>query len=106
MKTNNYCSNCQAYKLDEELSSFKCMTCNEYVLMKLETKDGDKAINKILASEVDVNDMINIPNTDDFRNVLGTRFNDTEAIIALSEYGRVKIKLRKRVNKLEGAWYL
>ena len=106
MKTNNYCTDCEEYKTDEELVNYKCNTCNEYVLSKFNTENGDKAIKRILASEIEVDDMITIPYTRDFRVVLGIDFNTTEAIVGLQEYKRVKIKLNKRVEKLEGAWYL
>lgn len=106
MKTDNYCMNCEEYKIDKELVNYKCNICNEYVFSKFSTNNGDKAIKRILASEVEVDDMITIPYTDDFRRVLGIRYNETEALIGLQEYRMVKIGLNNRVEKLEGAWYL
>ncbi|MFH6957236.1 hypothetical protein ACHRV1_07500 [Flavobacterium aquidurense] len=106
MKTDNYCTNCDEYKTDKELVNYKCNICNEYVLSKFSTSNGDKAIKRILASEVEANDMITIPYTDDFRRVLGISYNETEALIGLQEYRRIKIRLNSRVEKLEGAWYL
>jgi len=106
MKTNNYCTDCEKYKKDEELVNYKCNSCNEYVMSKFKTENGDKAIKRILASEVNIDDMITIPYTTDFTIVLGIDYNETEAIIALQSYRKVKIKLKRRVEKLEGAWYL
>jgi len=106
MKTDYYCTNCVEYKTDKELLNYKCNICNKYVLCKFSTNNGDKAIKRILASEVEVNDMITIPYSDDFRRVLGINYNKTEALIGLQEYRMVKIRLTARVEKLEGAWYL
>ena len=56
--TNNYCPHCESYKEDKELNLYKCPNCKEYVLIKFETINGPKAINYILATELERGDMI------------------------------------------------
>lgn len=104
--TNNYCSNCSSYKEDEELNFYRCPVCKEYVLIKFERGEIPKAIKYILVTELELGDMIPIPYTDDFREILGIKENDKELNIGLKEYKQIKLPLTKRVNKLEGAWRL
>ena len=102
--TNNYCHHCETYKTDEELIQYKCPICKNYVYTKFETENGSKATYFILATELEVGDMIPIPYTDDFRRILGIKKNNGDLLIGLKEYRQVKISSAKRVNKLEGAW--
>lgn len=104
--TNNYCHHCESYKTDMELVDYKCPECVEYVYIKFETESGPKATYFILANELEKGDMIPIPYTDDFREILGINEINDDLLIGLKKFKQIKISSTKRVNKLEGAWYL
>ncbi|WP_417785495.1 hypothetical protein [Tenacibaculum sp.] len=104
--TNNYCHHCESYKTDEELIDYKCPKCVEYVYIKFETETGPKATHFILANELERGDMIPIPYTDDFREILRLKESDNDLLIGLKQYKQIKVSSTKRVNKLEGTWRL
>jgi len=104
--TNNFCHHCEKYKNEEELINYKCPDCKEYVYIKFETENGPKATYFVLASELELGDMIPIPYTDDFREILGLKNDGNDMLVGLKQHRQVKIPSAKRVNRLEGAWYL
>ena len=102
--TDNYCIHCNSYKTDAELKNYKCPCSQEYVYIKFDGENGPKATYFKLATELEQGDMIPIPYTDDFREILGIRVSGNNLFIGLKEYGQVKVVSTKRINTLEGTW--
>jgi len=102
--TDNYCTHCNSYKTDTELQDYKCPCSQEYVYIKFNGKNGPKATYLKLATELEQGDRIPIPNTNDFREILGINKRGNILFIGLKDHGQIKVAHTKRVNTLEGTW--